>query len=82
MNFTDDDLMRIGAAVIEAADMIFTDAGAESDFCLQDVAGDTVIFGGTNRLVLNCRGWAYSNSHCTETFMQSVDKHCLTRFSS
>ena len=68
----------IGLAVMELAQDIFDQAGCPDDFCVQAIGG-SIVFGGTNRLILCTRGWVYDSSCCTEEFMQACDKVIFTR---
>jgi len=68
------DYMDVGESIIEIAHSIFCDCGAEDDFCVQ-YAGGSIIFGGTNRLILGRRGWSVDRVACTDRFLELWD--CL-----
>ena len=62
---------ELSLAIQEMAQRIFTICGAEDDFCVQDVGIETIIFGGTNRVILDHRGWYIDTEHCTEKFAKA-----------
>lgn len=65
---------RIGDIVLEAAHDIFCTCQAESDFCVQSTGGQTVVFGGTNRLIWTARGgFRPDRGYCTERFLALYD---------
>lgn len=67
-------LQDIGNAVCEAAWSLFCDCGAEDDFGIQSVSCDTVIFGGTNRVIWSgYGGFRVSRTHCTPRFLENWD---------
>jgi hypothetical protein len=64
----DKELIDLGIALFGAAETIFHECQAKEDFCVQCISGDTVVFGGTNRLIFSYNGWYISESHCTPQF--------------
>lgn len=64
----------IAYAVEAMALEIFEDCGAASDYCVQHRGEDRLIFGGTNRLILDKRGWRIDRSACTERFIRRWDE--------
>ena len=55
--------------VKEMALQIFADCGAPGDFCVQDI-GASIVFGGTNRLILSEYGWRIDEAYCTPRFIE------------
>jgi len=66
---TDEELIELGRSVAEIAADIFADCGSPADFCIQHNAGDSIVFGGSNRLTLSARGWKASLIHCSPKFL-------------
>ncbi len=65
----DDDCIAIGFQVVEAAMEYFVEC--PEDFCLQNMSGETIVFGGTNRLLWTARhGFRPDRSSCTEKFLR------------
>jgi len=62
------DKEAVAEALANMAKEIFTACRAESDYCVQSVSDDYIVFGGVNRLMLTHYGWSISNSHCTPRF--------------
>lgn len=61
-------------AIIETAYEIWERAECVDDFCVQDVSGKCIVFGGTNRVVWGPRyGWWIDKSFCTEKFIKAFD---------
>lgn len=60
-------------AVESMARRIFRECGAEDDFCIQYVSDVAIVFGGTNRLVLNRWGWQLDREYCTPNFIKAFD---------
>lgn len=64
----------IGNIVLEAAYDIFCTCQAESDFCVQTTGMQTVVFGGSNRLIWTPRGgFRPDRSYCTQRFLALYD---------
>ncbi len=59
--------------IFERAHAIFIAAGCEWDFCLQS-ASDSVVFGGSNRLIWDkgSNEFRASDAHCSDSFIQHV----------
>ena len=71
MEINNDTLIAIGEHVAEQALQLFKDCGAEGDFCLQDIGMDNIVFGGTNRLILDCHnGFHPDSTLCTSNFLE------------
>ena len=57
-------------AICEAAAQ-YWDRSDPYDFCLQSFGGDTIVFGGTNRLIWSPRmGFTPDPSYCTDRFLR------------
>ena len=53
------------------ASLIFDECGAADDFCLQNVGGAVVVFGGVNRVLWTpIRGFTLDSSFCTREFIK------------
>lgn len=66
---------NIGEMLCDAAFTIFADCEAESDFCVQHVAPDSVVFGGTNRVLFHPeRGFHPDPSYCTRRFLKKWEE--------
>lgn len=59
----------IAFMVREAAAQIFFECGAASDMCIQVVGETRIVFGGTNRLILDDHGWSIDEPYCTPSFI-------------
>lgn len=71
---TNEQIQRIGETVCEEAYSIFCDCGAEEDFCVQATGSESVVFGGTNRLMWSVRrGFYPDRPYCTPTFLKRWD---------
>lgn len=58
------------AAICDEAKDRFKACECESDFCIQNVGFETIVFGGVNRLVWHVKhGWLISESDCTDRFI-------------
>jgi hypothetical protein len=69
-----EDLQKIGEACQVIAYSIFSQCGAASDFCIQHASPESVVFGGTNRLILHFRsGWYADRSYCSSRFLERWD---------
>ena len=70
-NPTDNQLQEIGETVASVALDIFETCGAPSDFCVQHISGESVVFGGTNRVLYHPRhGFSLDESYCTPRFIR------------
>lgn len=73
MQMREDHLNELGMLVDDAASSIFTECGAESDYCIQEV-GSVAVFGGTNRLIYSpVHGFRMDESYCTPTFREKFN---------
>ena len=55
--------------IFKAAALYWVDLD-EDDFCLQSASSETLVFGGTNRLIWSAaRGFQPDQSYCTEKFL-------------
>ena len=73
-----EDLMwsSIGEMIVDEAQDRFKVCGAEKDFCIQHVSTESVVFGGTNRVVFHVvSGWRAERGYCTERFLREWDAH-------
>jgi hypothetical protein len=69
------DLLKIGSAVIFMAQDIFEECGAADDFCIQNISQfGCVTFGGWNRISLTSNGWSASEYHCSPSFIEAFKK--------
>jgi len=68
------DCISVGESVCEMACLIFMICEAEDDFCIQNVDSGCIIFGGTNRLVLNQHGFYPDRAYCTPRFLELYDE--------
>lgn len=61
----------IGYMVQETAREIFSQCGCEEDYCVQNVCSETLVFGGTNRVIWSPKGgyWCDEN-YCTDRFKE------------
>jgi hypothetical protein len=65
----DDGFDVILSEVVQAASRYFTEC--PDDFCVQNVAYKSIVFGGTNRLVWNAStGFTPDRPYCTESFLR------------
>ena len=63
---TDEQCIEIGESVIGGALSVFQDLDIESDFCVQSIGFQTVVFGGTNRIIWSLRyGFSLDVRYCT-----------------
>jgi hypothetical protein len=61
----------VGEYVMEVAKMCFQEC--PDDFCIQDDAGEVVIFGGTNRLIWSVfKGFSIDEGSCTKKFIDTA----------
>lgn len=61
---------EIGQLVIDEAFDVFTQCGAEDDFCVQHIGFPGAVFGGTNRLLWTpSRGFRPDHTYCTPRFL-------------
>lgn len=69
------DRAEVGEIVIYRAEDIFERCSASSDFCIQSIHENCVIFGSTNRLKFSAKfGWVPERSYCTPGFLEKYDK--------
>lgn len=54
----------------------FIECDAESDFCVQHIGDNYVVFGSTNRIIhrLETGAWEIERSHCTPHFKEAWDR--------
>lgn len=76
---TNSQLNRIGEEIADMAYDAFVACGAEDDFCIQSIGMNVIVFGGTNRLILDRWGLRPSRSHCTSRFLASWDRYYSTK---
>lgn len=63
-------LPELVEALASAAYCRFVNAGAKSDFCVQYVGPNCILFGGTNRVKWDpFSGFQLEESHCTKNFI-------------
>lgn len=55
-------------SIVEKAENIFKYCNAYSDFGLQSVSYNSIVFGGTNRLIWNIDSFRIDESYCTDNF--------------
>lgn len=72
---SDDELLELGMSVWEMAESIFDDCKAPADNCIQYNGGNILIFGGSNRIMLDKTGWNASEMHCSERFFALFEHH-------
>lgn len=66
----------IGEMIIDEVQYRFKVCGAKKDFCIQYIGAESVIFGGTNRVVFHVvSGWRAERGYCTERFLREWDAH-------
>jgi len=74
--------MRFSEYLVSTSFFIFFRAGDVDDWCLQDVCvGESVIFGGYNRVAFICDMkrdpyWYAHTTHCRPQFLEGVRNHC------
>lgn len=71
---TDSQIIDIGDSVVEIAFAIFCRCEAAEDFCVQAI-GCTIVFGGTNRLILGTDGFRPDPGYCTPKFLERFREH-------
>lgn len=64
---------KISDVVQEWAHDLFCDLGIEDDFCIQSV-GQTVVFGGRNRIVFSKKGFSLDRSYCDADVVAKFDQ--------
>ena len=77
MNYTpnDLDLESIAEIVVEVTHELFAQAGYEGDFCIQATGFESVVFGGTNRVIWHpITGYRFDEPFCSERFMEKFNK--------
>lgn len=61
--------------IVDFAAKIFESAGCPDDFGLQHLGGNSIVFGGCNRLLWNPRdGYFADESYCSERFIKAVNE--------
>mgnify|MGYP003435638571 FL=1 len=55
-------------SIVEKAENIFKYCNAHSDFGLQSIGYNSIVFGGTNRLIWNIDSFRIDESYCTANF--------------
>lgn len=55
-------------SIVEKAENIFKYCNAHSDFGLQSISYNSIVFGGTNRLIWNIDSFRIDESYCTANF--------------
>jgi len=65
----DEQLADIGERVCDMAREIFEFCGAADDYCHQG----GLVFGGTNRIMLNKWGWTADKGLCTARFLDRFE---------
>jgi hypothetical protein len=65
---------ELAYSIEEMASQIFTECGAEDDYCVQSIGWGSIVFGGTNRLILDKNGWRLDESYCTLRFIDQFNK--------
>jgi len=70
------DLRKIGEAICETAFDLFATCGAPDDFGVQSVGSTSIVFGGTNRVILDLPSgsWIIDRTYCTRRFQARWDK--------
>ena len=73
-NIRQDDKNDITLLVCEMAASIFEEIGCPDDYCIQDISGYRVIFGGLNRVVFTpFDGFWADQIYCTANFLDKFD---------
>lgn len=74
MDIWEHDLKDIGSIVVGEAFELFQSVGSESDFCIQNVGDNVVVFGGTNRLIWRFnKGFFIDKPYCTPRFIKRME---------
>ena len=70
----EDDWGEIIWSIIDEAEALFKICHADSDFCIQNITGTNIVFGGTNRVIWSARsGFNPDRSYCTKRFLEKWD---------
>ncbi len=67
-------------SVVEKAENIFKYCNAHSDFGLQCVSYNSIVFGGTNRLIWNIDSFRIDESYCTNDFKDKFNELKTSKF--
>tara|TARA_Y100000034_G_C6623727_1_gene271998 strand:+ start:82 stop:366 length:285 start_codon:yes stop_codon:yes gene_type:complete len=66
-----DDFEGIANLVIEKAGVLFAECNEARDFCIQNVSGNSVVFGGLNRVIWHpARGFKCDEPYCSDDFIE------------
>lgn len=69
---TREELESIGDIIFDEAESRFATCKAEKDFCIQSISCESVVFGGSNRVVFHIRtGWRIETNYCTKRFIEN-----------
>lgn len=67
-------------SIVEKAENIFKYCNAHSDFGLQSIGYNSIVFGGTNRLIWNIDSFRIDESYCTSNFKDKFNELKNSKF--